>query len=43
MFREGTGALYEFMREIGRDMSDCGKETPLAHFLKVVKLDDKPG
>jgi cytosine/adenosine deaminase-related metal-dependent hydrolase len=33
MFRDGSGPLYEFLKEIGRDMSDCGKdETPVAKF-----------
>jgi aminodeoxyfutalosine deaminase len=32
MFRDGDGALYHFLKEIGRDMSDCGKGTPLEHF-----------
>jgi cytosine/adenosine deaminase-related metal-dependent hydrolase len=36
MFRDGRGALYDFLRSIGRDMSDCGKgETPLERFLAV--------
>ena len=34
MFRDGSGPLYDFMRGIGRDMSDCGHQTPLAHFLE---------
>jgi cytosine/adenosine deaminase-related metal-dependent hydrolase len=33
MFCEGRGALYEFLKSIGRDMSDCGGKTPLASFL----------
>ena len=33
MFREASGPLYKFMKEIGRDMSDCGHETPVALFL----------
>jgi cytosine/adenosine deaminase-related metal-dependent hydrolase len=33
MFCEGRGALYEFLKSIGRDMSDCGGTTPLASFL----------
>ena len=24
MFRDADGPLYEFLKEIGRDMSDCG-------------------
>ena len=35
MFRDGSGPLYEFMENIGRDMSDCGHETALERFLKV--------
>ena len=35
MFRDGLGPLYEFMENIGRDMSDCGRETALERFLKV--------
>jgi cytosine/adenosine deaminase-related metal-dependent hydrolase len=34
MFHNRSGALYEFMEEMGRDMTDCGRETPLSHFLK---------
>jgi cytosine/adenosine deaminase-related metal-dependent hydrolase len=33
MFRDGGGPLYRFMKEIGRNMSDCGSHTPLARFL----------
>jgi aminodeoxyfutalosine deaminase len=32
MFRDARGPLYEFLKEIGRDMSDCGCETPLKRF-----------
>jgi cytosine/adenosine deaminase-related metal-dependent hydrolase len=34
MFRDGAGPLCEFMKGIGRDMSDCGNRTPLARFLE---------
>lgn len=37
MFRHGSGPLYEFMKEIGRDMSDCGDQTPLGRFLGTVR------
>ena len=37
MFRHGSGPLYEFMREIGRDVSDCGDQTPLGRFLGTVR------
>ena len=33
MFRDASGPLYEFMKSIGRDMTDCGSETPLELFL----------
>ncbi len=36
MFRDGSGSLYDFMKSVGRDMSDCGRETPLALFTKIV-------
>jgi aminodeoxyfutalosine deaminase len=29
MFREGKGSLYEFLKDIGREMSDCGGRTPV--------------
>jgi cytosine/adenosine deaminase-related metal-dependent hydrolase len=37
MFRDGSGPLYDFMKNIGRPMSDCGDQTSLGHFLKTVK------
>jgi aminodeoxyfutalosine deaminase len=33
MFRDGSGPLYEFMKGIGRDRSDCGDDTPLGLFV----------
>jgi cytosine/adenosine deaminase-related metal-dependent hydrolase len=33
MFRDASGPLYEFLKEIGRPMSDCGNKTPLQLFL----------
>jgi cytosine/adenosine deaminase-related metal-dependent hydrolase len=35
MFRDASGPLYEFMKEFGRDMSDCGQQPPLIHFLTM--------
>jgi cytosine/adenosine deaminase-related metal-dependent hydrolase len=35
MFRQASGSLYEFLREIGRDMNDCGQGTPLEHFRAI--------
>ena len=37
MFRDASGPLYEFLREIGRDVSDCGDQTPLGHFLGILR------
>ena len=42
MFRDGRGPLYEFVREIGRDMSDCGKRTPVGRFLNWVIEGNRP-
>ena len=39
MFRDAAGPLYDFMKEIGRDMRDCGHETPLAYLMRHVALD----
>lgn len=33
MFRSASGPLYEFMRSLGRDMSDCGHGSPLSLLL----------
>jgi aminodeoxyfutalosine deaminase len=33
MFRDASGPLYKFLKSIGRDMSDCGRQTPLELFL----------
>src|SRR5438876_933898 len=35
MFHDASGPLYEFLKSIGRDMSDCGHETPFAWFTKI--------
>ena len=33
MFRDARGPLYDFLKEIGRDMSDCGRGTPIEQSL----------
>ena len=38
MFRDANGPLYEFLKEIGRDMSDCGRTTPLQAFVRTLRL-----
>ena len=35
MFHDASGPLYEFLKSIGRDMSDCGNEMPFAWFAKI--------
>src|SRR5881392_2769763 len=34
MFRDASGPLYQFMKEVGREMTDCGYDTPLRRFLR---------
>jgi aminodeoxyfutalosine deaminase len=34
MFRDGKGPLYVFLKGIGRDMSDCGKGTPVEWLMQ---------
>jgi aminodeoxyfutalosine deaminase len=40
MFRSGNGALYDFLKSIGRDMTDCGGATPIQQFLVEASLPD---
>lgn len=35
MFRYGSGGLYDFLAALGRDMSDCGTQTPCARALAL--------
>ena len=42
MFGDARGPLYEFLKEIGRDVSDCGRSTPLGNFLSAVGRGDLP-
>lgn len=35
MFRDATGAAFEFLESIGRPMEDCGRETPLSLFVRT--------
>lgn len=34
-FVDGSGPLYEFLKSLGRDMSDCGGTTPMRWFLQA--------
>jgi cytosine/adenosine deaminase-related metal-dependent hydrolase len=40
MFRDATGSLYDFLKELGRDMRDCGDKTPLEEV--VGRLGSEP-
>jgi len=42
MFRDGSGPLHEFLKEIGRDMNDCGEQTPLARLSEIVRDSSTP-
>ncbi len=33
MFHGGSGPLYDLMNDLGREMKDCGEQTPLALFF----------
>jgi len=36
MFREASGPLYDFLKDIGRRMDDCGSKTPLELLLGAI-------
>jgi cytosine/adenosine deaminase-related metal-dependent hydrolase len=42
MFRDASGPLYEFIKGIGRPMTDCGNETPLGQFLDLIGSGGSP-
>jgi cytosine/adenosine deaminase-related metal-dependent hydrolase len=41
MFRDGRGAAFDFLKDIGRPMEDCGRETPLSLFLRTRTFDHR--
>jgi cytosine/adenosine deaminase-related metal-dependent hydrolase len=41
MFRDARGAAFDFLKEIGRPMNDCGRETPLSLFLRTRTIDQR--
>jgi len=41
MFRDQTGAVFDFLKSIGRLMDDCGGETPVSRFLRTRTLDHR--
>jgi aminodeoxyfutalosine deaminase len=42
MFRTGSGPLYEFLKNIGRPMADCGNKTPLENFWDLTDRGGSP-
>jgi aminodeoxyfutalosine deaminase len=42
MFHDASGPLYEFLRNIGRPMDDCGNKTPLERFLDSIGRGGSP-
>ena len=42
MFHDASGPLYEFLKDIGRPMNDCGSRTPLARFLDSIGRGGSP-
>jgi len=42
MFRDADGPLYDFLKEIGRDMSDCGLGTPVEAFGERANDGNRP-
>lgn len=41
MFREADGPLFDFLKGIGRPMSDCGGHTPLWALMQAQMLDER--
>jgi cytosine/adenosine deaminase-related metal-dependent hydrolase len=41
MFRDASGAAFDFLKEIGRPTNDCGRETPLSLFLRTRTIDQR--
>ena len=42
MFRDAQGPPYEFLKDIGRPMDDCGHGTPLGLFLDLIGRGGSP-
>ncbi len=42
MFHDASGPLYEFLKNIGRPIGDCGNETPLELFLDLIGSGGSP-
>lgn len=39
MFLYGEGPLYEFLKDLGRDMSDCAQGSALSHLIEYSAID----
>ncbi len=42
LFRDASGPLYDFLKEIGRDMNDCGEQTPFGQFVGRLRNTSLP-
>jgi aminodeoxyfutalosine deaminase len=43
MFHDAAGQLFEVVKRLGRDISDCGKTTPFRRLLDLSRLSRQPG
>jgi len=41
MFRDASGPLFDFLKNIGRPMEDCGGKTPLSSLMQNQMLDKR--
>jgi aminodeoxyfutalosine deaminase len=42
MFHDASGPLYDFLKNIGRAVDDCGGHTPVARFLDLIGSGGSP-
>jgi cytosine/adenosine deaminase-related metal-dependent hydrolase len=42
MFHDASGPLYEFLKNLGRPMDDCGSKTPLERFVDSIGRGGSP-
>jgi cytosine/adenosine deaminase-related metal-dependent hydrolase len=41
MFRDASGPVFDFLKEIGRPMEDCGQDTPLSFLMRSQTIDER--
>ena len=41
MFRDASGSAHQFLKSLGRDMTDCGTQTPLSRFLAIIGMQGR--